>query len=208
VTNRAGVSKIHLWKYTFRGLLASVIVIKGVGVMLSRTVLRFWHVVFPVRKSQAIDVPERGGDAPALDETTSLPLTSSMPLLARPDPDGDTATAVTGVDRDVVLALPEESALLVVQRGPTAGARYLLADERITVGRHPQSDIFLDDATVSRRHAEFLRQDGQFLVRDAAALNGTYVNRVRIDEAVLLRDGDEVQIGKYRLVFSSGRSAG
>jgi hypothetical protein len=170
--------------------------------MLSRTVLRLWHTVFPEKK-QAPDRPAPVAEVQALAAVQALDATTSLPLLARPDADGD--TAVPGIDQDVLLALPEESALLVVQRGPTAGARYLLAAERTTAGRHPDSDIFLDDATVSRKHAEFLRQEGHFLVRDAAALNGTYVNRSRIDE-IVLRDGDEVQIGKYRLVFSSGRS--
>jgi len=103
-------------------------------------------------------------------------------------------------DQAAVEALPEGSALLVVQRGPNTGARFLLDAERTTAGRRPESDIFLDDVTVSRKHAEFLRRDRQFVVRDVGSLNGTYVHRDRIDEAVL-RPGDEVQIGKYRLVF-------
>ena len=76
----------------------------------------------------------------------------------------------------------------------------------VTAGRHPDSEIFLDDVTVSRRHAEFHRQGGDFTVADVGSLNGTYVNRDRIDEAVQLTDGDEVQIGKYRLVFFSGHA--
>lgn len=98
-------------------------------------------------------------------------------------------------------ALPIGSALLVVRRGPNSGSRFLLDNELTTAGRHPQSDIFLDDVTVSRRHVEFRRgQDGGFTVSDVGSLNGTYVNRERID-AVPLSNGDEVQIGKYRLVF-------
>ncbi|WP_443065009.1 FHA domain-containing protein [Streptomyces sp. NBC_00576] len=98
-------------------------------------------------------------------------------------------------------ALPLGSALLVVRRGPNSGSRFLLDGELTTAGRHPQSDIFLDDVTVSRRHVEFRRgQDGMFTVADVGSLNGTYVNRERIDE-VALSNGDEVQIGKYRLVF-------
>lgn len=103
-------------------------------------------------------------------------------------------------DQAAIDALPAGSALLVVQRGPNAGARFLLDAERTTAGRHPGSDIFLDDVTVSRKHAEFVRREGQFLVRDVGSLNGTYVRRDRIDEAVL-RDGDEVQIGKFRMIF-------
>ena len=98
-------------------------------------------------------------------------------------------------------ALPVGSALLVVRRGPNSGSRFLLDGELTTAGRHPQSDIFLDDVTVSRRHVEFRRGvDGGFTVSDVGSLNGTYVNRERID-AVSLANGDEVQIGKYRLVF-------
>ncbi|MFI9583184.1 FHA domain-containing protein [Streptomyces sp. NPDC052236] len=98
-------------------------------------------------------------------------------------------------------ALPLGSALLVVRRGPNSGSRFLLDGELTTAGRHPQSDIFLDDVTVSRRHVEFRRgPDGRFSVSDVGSLNGTYVNRERID-SVILSNGDEVQIGKYRLVF-------
>ncbi|NJP52133.1 FHA domain-containing protein [Streptomyces sp. SBST2-5] len=98
-------------------------------------------------------------------------------------------------------ALPMGSALLVVRRGPNAGSRFLLDGDLTTAGRHPQSDIFLDDVTVSRRHVEFRRgPDGSFTVADVGSLNGTYVNRERIDQ-VALSNGDEVQIGKYRLVF-------
>jgi len=106
-------------------------------------------------------------------------------------------------DQAAVDALPAGSALLVVQRGPNAGARFLLDADRTTAGRRPESDIFLDDVTVSRKHAEFLRRPGGFSVRDVGSLNGTYVQRDRIDE-VALRPGDEVQIGKYRLVYFPG----
>jgi hypothetical protein len=98
-------------------------------------------------------------------------------------------------------ALPPGSALLVVRRGPNSGSRFLLDGELTTAGRHPESDIFLDDVTVSRRHVEFRRgPDGGFTVADVGSLNGTYHNRERIDSAPLA-NGDEVQIGKYRLVF-------
>ena len=100
-------------------------------------------------------------------------------------------------------ALPEGSALLIVMRGPNAGSRFRLEADLTTAGRHPDSDIFLDDVTVSRRHAEFYRSGNRFTVRDVGSLNGTYVNRERIEE-VLLGHGDEVQIGKYRLLFLTG----
>ena len=89
-----------------------------------------------------------------------------------------------------------------------AGSRYLLDTDLSTVGRHPESDIFLDDITVSRRHVEFRRQDGAFRVHDVGSLNGTYVNGDRVDDAEL-QNGDEVRIGKFRLIFfASDEKAG
>jgi pSer/pThr/pTyr-binding forkhead associated (FHA) protein len=120
----------------------------------------------------------------------------------------DVERGMSAADQAAVEALPAGSALLIVQRGPNAGARFLLDAARTTAGRHPGSDIFLDDVTVSRKHVEFVRRAGQFIVRDVGSLNGTYVRRDRIDEAVLV-DGDEVQIGKFRMVFHpSKRIAG
>src|SRR4051812_27100917 len=110
------------------------------------------------------------------------------------------------VDEAAVDALPPGHALLVVQRGPGSGSRFLLDADVVNAGRHPESEIFLDDVTVSRRHAEFHRSGETFTVSDSGSLNGTYVNRDRIDR-VQLTDGDEVQIGKYRLVFFAGHSA-
>jgi pSer/pThr/pTyr-binding forkhead associated (FHA) protein len=104
----------------------------------------------------------------------------------------------------VVDALPRGSALLVVRRGPNAGSRFLLDKDVTTAGRHPESDIFLDDVTVSRRHAEFHRAGETFSLRDVGSLNGTYLGRERIDVADLV-GGDEVQIGKFRLVFLTAR---
>jgi len=115
--------------------------------------------------------------------------------------------ALSPIDAAAVDALPAGHALLVVQRGPGAGNRFLLDLDLVTAGRHPESEIFLDDVTVSRRHAEFIRTGTDFAVRDVGSLNGTYVNRDRIDQ-VSLKDGDEVQIGKYRLVFYSGHVNG
>ena len=114
---------------------------------------------------------------------------------------------LNAVDAAAVDALPSGHALLVVQRGPGSGSRFLLDAESVTAGRHPDSDIFLDDVTVSRRHATFERAGATFTVTDAGSLNGTYLNRERIDEGEL-SNGDEVQIGKFRLVFFSGRTDG
>ena len=104
-------------------------------------------------------------------------------------------------------ALPQGSGLLVVKRGPNAGSRFLLDQDATTAGRHPNSNIFLDDVTVSRRHAEFRWVSGEFQVVDVGSLNGTYVNREPVDWAVLA-NGDEVQIGKFRLVFLTGPTTG
>jgi pSer/pThr/pTyr-binding forkhead associated (FHA) protein len=130
-------------------------------------------------------------------ETTGT-LASLLGAEAEPEPD-----APVDVESATVERLGPGTALLVVRQGPAAGARFLLDAVLTTVGRHPDSEIFLDDITVSRRHAQFIREDAIFRVRDVGSLNGTYVNRSRIDDAVL-SNGDEVQIGKYRMVFVAG----
>jgi pSer/pThr/pTyr-binding forkhead associated (FHA) protein len=107
-------------------------------------------------------------------------------------------SAVAGVE-----GLPAGSALLVVKRGPNAGSHFLLDQPVTSAGRHPGSDIYLDDVSVSRRHVEFRWEDGELSVVDLDSLNGTYVNRQAVDSAVLI-DGDEVQIGKFRLIFLTG----
>ena len=99
--------------------------------------------------------------------------------------------------------LPAATAMVVVKRGPNAGSKFMLDADVTEAGRHPESHIFLDDITVSRRHAEILRHGETFVVKDVGSLNGTYLNRERIDEA-RLENGDELQIGKFRLVFFSG----
>lgn len=113
------------------------------------------------------------------------------------------ATPSTGSAASAVDGLPTGSALLVVKRGPNAGSRFLLDQPTTSAGRHPDSDIFLDDVTVSRRHAEFRLDGNEFQVVDVGSLNGTYVNREPVDSAALA-NGDEVQIGKFRLVFLTG----
>ena len=112
----------------------------------------------------------------------------------------DTAAAARHAQEADSAGLPADTALLLVKRGPNAGSRFLLDQPLTTAGRHPDSDIFLDDITVSRRHAEFRLHDGQFEVADVGSLNGTYVNREPTDAAALI-NGDEIQIGKFRLVF-------
>jgi pSer/pThr/pTyr-binding forkhead associated (FHA) protein len=94
-------------------------------------------------------------------------------------------------------------ALLVVKRGPNAGSTFLIEKDVATAGRHPESDVFLDDVTVSRRHAEVRRRGSEFFIHDVGSLNGTYVNRERVEETKLA-PGDELQIGKFKLVFFEG----
>ncbi|MFP3899860.1 MAG: FHA domain-containing protein [Acidimicrobiia bacterium] len=94
--------------------------------------------------------------------------------------------------------------ILVVKRGPNVGSRFTLDSDLIRAGRHPESDIFLDDITVSRRHAEIRREGGGYVVHDVGSLNGTYLNRERVESA-RLNDGDELQIGTFKLVFLTGR---
>jgi pSer/pThr/pTyr-binding forkhead associated (FHA) protein len=98
------------------------------------------------------------------------------------------------------MELPRGVAMLVVQRGSDDSVRFPLEAPIVQAGRHPESDIFLDDITVSRRHAEFVTRDKTTTVRDVGSLNGTYVNRARIEEA-RLSSGDEVQIGKFKLLY-------
>jgi pSer/pThr/pTyr-binding forkhead associated (FHA) protein len=119
------------------------------------------------------------------------------------------ALDVTGEPADEAVTvsigeLPEGLGLVVVKRGPNAGSKFVLDKDLTSVGRHPDRDIFLDDITVSRRHCEFVRSaDGNYSVHDVGSLNGTYVNRERAEESVL-KHGDEVQVGKFKLVFFSG----
>jgi len=142
-----------------------------------------------------------GGEDPS--ETTAT-ITFGAPSKESDHPE----RMLNDADAAAVDALPAGSALLVVQRGPSAGSRFLLDTDVVSAGRHPDSEIFLDDVTVSRRHAEFRRGADGYRVADVGSLNGTYVNRDRIDE-VLLQGGDEVQIGKYRLgYFASHSGAG
>ncbi|ADD43399.1 oxoglutarate dehydrogenase inhibitor Odhl [Stackebrandtia nassauensis] len=138
------------------------------------------------------------------DEYPPLDTTSTMNLGAL-DEALDTSAPEVNAGR-LSDSLPPGTALLLVRRGPNAGARFLLDLDVTTSGRHPDSDIFLDDVTVSRRHAEFHRDGATFTVRDVGSLNGTYVNRERVETATL-GNGDEVQVGKFRLVFIAGPQA-
>lgn len=115
--------------------------------------------------------------------------------------------SIPAVGSGLAPGLGPGEAVLVVQRGMGGGASYLLVGDLVTAGREPDSDLFLDDVTVSRRHAELRRMADGWLLSDVGSLNGTYVNRQRIEE-VALSPGDEVQIGKYRFAYLVGGDAG
>jgi pSer/pThr/pTyr-binding forkhead associated (FHA) protein len=138
-----------------------------------------------------------GAELPQVASGADMTRTISTPSGAA---DTDSDIFSTEAHQGAVDALTPGSALLVVKRGPNAGSRFLLDQDVTTAGRHPDSDIFLDDVTVSRRHAEFRREGSGYTVHDVGSLNGTYVNREPIDAAPL-SGGDEVQIGKFRLVY-------
>jgi len=103
-------------------------------------------------------------------------------------------------DREV---FGEAMGILLVDEGPKSGSRYALDTALTTAGRHPESDIFLDDVTVSRRHVEISNVDGSYIAKDAGSLNGTYINKHLVEEAEL-HDGDELQIGRFKLLFFHG----
>lgn len=130
------------------------------------------------------------------------------------DTTGDTTTMIpvveersadlTSQEQEAASALAPGHALLIVKRGPGESHRFLIDADVTTVGRHPESDIFLDDITVSRHHAKFVRSSGRLYLEDLGSLNGTYVNRTLLDGRAQVRDGDEIQIGKYRATISLG----
>jgi pSer/pThr/pTyr-binding forkhead associated (FHA) protein len=120
--------------------------------------------------------------------------TVSMPAVS----EGEDAPSLDGLGPD--------QALLVIKGGPAAGSTVLIDKDVTRAGRSPDSDVFLDDITVSRRHAEILREGGRFIVKDAGSLNGTYVNRERVDAAEL-SSGDELQIGRFKVVFYTAPTA-
>ncbi|MDO5687748.1 FHA domain-containing protein [Pseudoscardovia radai] len=133
---------------------------------------------------------------PTAGETTSIgiPAISAVPVTVTGD------RPLSQQDLDTIARLSPGTALLVSTRGAVSGSRYLLDEDRVTVGRDASSDIMLDDGTVSRQHAVFVRKDGHYSIEDVGSLNGTYVNRRRVDSAQL-KSGDELMIGKFRLVF-------
>jgi pSer/pThr/pTyr-binding forkhead associated (FHA) protein len=108
---------------------------------------------------------------------------------------------------EVLVEVPPAPAtgMLIVTRGPNTGSEFVLEHVITTAGRHPDSDIFLDDVTVSRRHVEIERSPSGWIVRDVGSLNGTYLNGDRIDGDAPIHNGDELQVGKFKLIFVAGQ---
>jgi hypothetical protein len=134
------------------------------------------------------------------------------PLESSESQEGETTVGIPAVEAETeeevdftppVEPLEKGKALLVIKKGPDTGMSFTINREVIGIGRHPESDIFLDDITVSRRHAEIRRSEDSFTLVDTGSLNGTYLNRERIDNSSL-QNGDEIQVGKYRLLFFVG----
>jgi pSer/pThr/pTyr-binding forkhead associated (FHA) protein len=107
---------------------------------------------------------------------------------------------LTQEDLETITRLSPGTALLISTRGAVSGSRYLLDEDEVSVGRDPKTDILLDDSTVSRAHAVFRRSGDTYAVIDSGSLNGTYVNRRRVERQEL-KNGDEIMISKFRLVF-------
>jgi pSer/pThr/pTyr-binding forkhead associated (FHA) protein len=114
------------------------------------------------------------------------------------------ANSLSDEDQQAVDALPTGNSLLIVRRGPNKGARFLLDSDLISIGRHPNADIFLDDVTVSRRHSEITRTGSVFTIKDLTSLNGTYFEGARVETAELF-NGAEVQVGKYHFTYYSSK---
>jgi len=111
---------------------------------------------------------------------------------------------LSGEEREIVAQLPKNSAMLLVLAGANKGARFLINGDSTSIGRDPQSEIFLDDVTVSRKHAEVVKDGDNYVIVDLGSLNGTYLNSQPSNRERLVV-GDEVQIGKYRLTYFSGK---
>ena len=137
---------------------------------------------------------------PSAGETTIIGLPAiTVPVTSTGD------RPLTKEDLNTIMCLADGTALLISTRGAVSSSRYLLDEDEITVGRDPSSDILLDDSTVSRTHAVFRRINGNYSVIDAGSLNGTYVNRQRVDSQEL-KNGDEIILGKFRLVYFTNKA--
>ena len=133
---------------------------------------------------------------PNRDELTStLNISSLRPVPSELDP----AEKLSSQEKSIVSKLEPGSAMLIILSGPGKGSRFLIDSDEVSIGREPSNEIFLDDITVSRKHAK-LKKKGTFIVEDLNSLNGTYINANSISKSSL-KNGDELQVGKYRLTF-------
>ena len=150
-------------------------------------------------------------DSKAPDDPIKRDLTSTIHLSAlrsvpKPRPLEEVYSLLSREEREIVSQLPRNSAMLIVIAGPNKGARFLIDSEVTGIGRDPQKEIFLDDITVSRAHAQITRSaTGEFRIVDLGSLNGSYVNAHHVQDSALAV-GDEIQIGKYRLTYFKGRA--
>ncbi len=127
-------------------------------------------------------------------------------LTFTPDELGEDPGAALGGSGGKDASSVKGPALVVRSGGGRAGETFFPSAQRTLIGRSPDCDVFLDDVTVSRKHAELVRNDERFTIKDLGSLNGTFVNRRRIEaDETEIEDDDEVQIGKYRLTFLRGR---
>lgn len=124
------------------------------------------------------------------DNTASFEAIASAP---------ETMSTASGLVREIHISEP----VLFVTKGPNEGELFELGKTAMTLGRDPDSNVFLDDITVSRKHAQIYLKDGHYVLEDTGSLNGTYLNQERVETAALQR-GDEIQIGKYRMTFLAG----
>lgn len=122
------------------------------------------------------------------------------PLAARAVDETRAVPVLAVTDDAVPPPAPGEGPVLLVERGPNAGSRWHLREGPTTIGRRPDSDIFLDDVSVSRRHAVAVRSGDHLAIEDRLSLNGTYLNGRSIERREVLRHGDRLQVGRYRLV--------
>lgn len=150
-------------------------------------------------------------DSKAPDDPSNVDLTSTIHLSAlrsvpKPLPLEEVYLSLSKEEREIVSQLPRDSAMLIVIAGPNKGARFLIDSGVTTIGRDPKSEIFLDDITVSRAHAQITRSTtGEFRLVDQGSLNGSYVNAHQVQDSSL-SVGDEIQIGKFRLTYFKGRA--
>ena len=150
-------------------------------------------------------------DSKAPDESAKADLSSTIHLSAlrsvpKPRPLEEIFSVLSLQEREIVSQLPQRSAMLIVIAGPNKGARFLIDSDETFIGRDPKSEIFLDDVTVSRKHAKISRSmQGEFKVVDLGSLNGSYLNAHQVQESGLAV-GDEIQIGKFRLTYFKGRA--